>query len=94
MLRAIVVGCGLVFCAGGALGLAFGAGQETSGLLILGILIIASMLFERRYPRNLSKSPGLGWERTSESFRDPSTGERIEVWFNPRDGQRCYVICK
>lgn len=94
MLRAIVFGVGILLCAGGTIGLALGTGPETPGLLILGILIIAGTLFERRYHSNQPGSPGVGWERTTESFKDPTSGERIEVWFNPHNGQRCYVVSK
>ncbi len=61
------------------------------GPLILGLLILAGTLFERHYHRNLARPPGSGWERTEESFKDPSTGEILDVWYNPRDGQRRYV---
>lgn len=91
MLRAVVLALGLLCCAGGAVGLALGAGGGMFGPLILGLLILAGTLFERHYHGNLTAPPGLGWERTEESFKDSSTGEILEVWYNPHNGQRRYV---
>ena len=94
MLRAIVLGVGIILCAGGLIGLVLGTNWETTGVLIFGILIIVGALFERRYHQNQSGSPEAGWEPTTESFNAPSSGQRIEVWFNPHNGQRHYVVRK
>jgi hypothetical protein len=39
----------------------------------------------------LDGPPGPGWQRTGERFVDPTTGERLEVWFQPESGERAYV---
>ena len=59
--------------------------------LVLVVLIWA--LFRnggyKRVP--LDAPPGPGWQRTEERFVDPSTGEKLEVWFDPASGERAYV---
>jgi hypothetical protein len=35
--------------------------------------------------------PAAGWVRTSERFRDPSSGVIMRVWTDPADGSRHYV---
>jgi hypothetical protein len=92
MLRAIVLALGALCCLGGGLGLLLGAGPGMLPVLILGSLVLAGTVFERHYHRNLTTSPGAGWERTEESFKDPSTGQMLDVWYNPNNGQRRYVI--
>ncbi|WP_298225034.1 hypothetical protein [Acidocella sp.] len=94
MLRATVLALGGLCCAGAALGLLLGAGGGMLGLLAFGLLILGGTLFERRYHRNLTAPPGPGWERTQEVFQDPSSGELLEVWYNPITGQRRYVSRK
>jgi hypothetical protein len=39
----------------------------------------------------LDAPPGPGWQPTGERFVDPTTGERMEVWFQPESGERAYV---
>jgi Domain of unknown function (DUF1707) len=36
-------------------------------------------------------APAPGWERTSERFRDPSSGVIMRVWVDPADHSRHYV---
>ncbi len=91
MLRAVVLALGLLCCAGSVVGLALGAGGGMLGLLVFGALLLTGTLFERHYHRNLSAPPGPGWERTGERFKDPASGEDLEVWYNPRNGERRYV---
>ena len=92
MLRAVVLALGLLCCAGGVLGLALGDWGGMLGLLVFGALLLAGTLFERHYHRNLPAPPGPGWERTGESFKDPASGENVDVWYNSQSGQRRYVI--
>lgn len=94
MLRAIVLGFGILCCIGGGLGITFKAGPESWGMLLFGLLTLAGTLFERRYNRNHFSLPEADWERTAESFIDPSSGEHVEVWFNPHNGKRRYIVRK
>jgi hypothetical protein len=34
------------------------------------------------------------WQRTDEQFIDPTTGDPVEVMFDPRTGERRYVAGK
>lgn len=90
MLRILVLGLGGICSAIGALAVAVGA---WGGLWLLGfgLLILLGTLFERRYHRNLSAPPGDGWLPTGERFKDPTTGEALEVWYSPHNGERRYV---
>ncbi len=65
--------------------------QTLPGVIVMG-LIVAGLLFERRvYKANHPERPGPGWTRTAERFADPTTGENVVVYFNPRTGERRYV---
>ena len=37
-----------------------------------------------------AETPQIGWQPTGERFRDPTTGEAIEVWEDPATGAREY----
>ncbi|MBV9562851.1 MAG: hypothetical protein JOY90_20780 [Bradyrhizobium sp.] len=39
----------------------------------------------------LDAAPGPGWVKTEERFVDPSSGETLDVWFDPQSGERSYV---
>ncbi len=41
--------------------------------------------------RPLEQPPGHDWTRTGERFVDPGSGELLEVWSQPRTGERAYV---
>jgi uncharacterized membrane protein HdeD (DUF308 family) len=57
-----------------------------------GCVLIAAIVFERvRYKRLESKSPGPGWERTTERFVDDETGAMVTVYIQPETGERAYV---
>jgi hypothetical protein len=64
------------------------------GLLI--VLIVAALFigfaaasfFVRRHGE--SDAPGAGWTRTTEAFRDPSSGRLMRVWVD-QAGTRHYV---
>lgn len=70
----------------GAVSAAWIGGAE---LCILGILIAASVLFERRYRTSRAK-PQDQWQTTDERFFDPTTGKLMRVRYNPRTGERSY----
>jgi hypothetical protein len=67
-----------------------------AGLIWLGgVLLVVLIWFVFRtggYKRTpLDAPPGPGWQRTDERFIDPSSGEPLEVWFDPESGERAYV---
>lgn len=59
----------------------------------MALLVLVWALFRtggyKRRP--LDAPPGLGWELTDERFVDPSSGETLDVWFQPQSGERAYV---
>ena len=57
----------------------------------LGGIIVLGIVFERwRYRPNAAR-PGAGWERTGERFEDPQSGKTLQVFYDPRSGERRYV---
>ncbi|HVO45319.1 MAG TPA: hypothetical protein VMT29_03195 [Steroidobacteraceae bacterium] len=90
MLRAFVLAIGLIqvavglwICGGAIRGPGF-------PLLISGILFIVGVVFERwRYQKN--HPAGAQWESTGERFVDPTTGQSVEVLYDPRSGERRYA---
>lgn len=91
MLRsAIIVVAGLVACAGLALiiqGHLNGGWQMLAG----GLIVLVGTVYERWRYRHLEKRPDVSWEPTGERFIDPSTGSPVEVFYDPRTGERRYV---
>ena len=60
-------------------------------LAVNGGVVTAALLFERRgYRPALDRSHGV-WEASGERFIDPSSGQLVEVHYNPQTGQRNYV---
>ena len=61
--------------------------------LIVGAPVLIWLLFRsggyKRRP--LDAPPGPGWKLTGERFVDPSSGETLEVWQDPKNGERAYV---
>lgn len=68
-----------------------------SGFLVpfggLALLILVWAVFRRGgYKRApLDAPPGPDWVKTEERFTDPTSGDRLEVWFQPASGERAYV---
>jgi hypothetical protein len=94
MLRAVLIAGSAIFsCVGIAL---IGCGVRTPGwqLLAFGLVVLLGTLFERWRYRRVSERPERPdgeWQRTSERFLDPSTGQPVDVLFNPQTGERRYV---
>jgi hypothetical protein len=62
--------------------------------LVTGAIVLIGTLFERWRYRNIEKASNGRWQRTDEQFIDPTTGEPVEVMFDPRTGERRYVAGK
>lgn len=59
-------------------------------LAVNGLLIVGAILFERRgYRSGVSRTQGK-WQPTGERFVDPTTGQRVDVYYNPETGERDY----
>lgn len=55
-----------------------------------GLVLLIGTAFERwRYRPNAT--PGAQWQPTSERFEDPQTGKAVQVYYDPRSGERRYV---
>ena len=94
MLRTVVIAvAGILTCVGIGL-IAFGVHTPGWQALALGLIVLVGTVFERwRYRRVEEQSNGQ-WQRTDEKFIDPSTGDPVEVMFDPRTGERRYVAGK
>ncbi|MBO9499653.1 MAG: hypothetical protein J7496_15115 [Novosphingobium sp.] len=89
--RAGVVALGVALIAGGLLMSVFAQGSGIP-LVIVGLLVVASVAFERRYGRQGRQRsvPHGDWQLTGERFIDDESGERVEVWIDPLTGERRY----
>jgi hypothetical protein len=59
-------------------------------LAINGFLIVGGILFERRgYRSQVNRTQGK-WQPTGERFNDPTSGQVVEVYYNPQTGERDY----
>ena len=91
MLRAVVIAVAAILtCAGIAL-IASGVRMPGWQLLAVGLVVLLGTLFERWRYRRVGEPPDGQWQSTGERFLDPSTGQPVEVLFNPRTGERRYV---
>ena len=56
--------------------------------VVIGIAVWGFIFWDRRY----RGAPGAGgqFQPTQETFRDPSTGRMMRVFFNPATGERQY----
>jgi hypothetical protein len=60
-----------------------------AGFFLAIILIFFRQGGYKRRP--LDAPPGGDWTLTGERFRDPQSGELLEVWYCPPTGERAYV---
>jgi hypothetical protein len=67
---------------------ALGAGWYALGF---SALIVIGTVFERWRYRPGSAPAGADWQPTGERFEDPQTGKTVQVFYDPRSGQRRYV---
>ena len=57
----------------------------------VGALIFLGTAFERWRYRPSDTRPGAHWEPTGERFEDPQSGQTLQVFYDPRSGERRYV---
>ena len=94
MLRTIVlVVATILTCAGIGL-IAYGIHAPGWQALVTGVIILIGTLFERWRYRHIEEPPNGQWQRTGERFIDPSSGDPVEVMFDPSTGERRYVAGK
>jgi hypothetical protein len=75
----------------GAILLVRGVTAPGAYALGLGGLIVLGTAFERWQYRRHDGWPGADWEPTGERFEDPKTGATVQVFYDPRSGERRYV---
>jgi hypothetical protein len=91
MLRTVVITvAAILMCVGIGL-IACGVQAPGWQALVIGTIILIGTLFERWRYRHIEDPPKGHWQRTGEKFLDPSTGDPVEVMFDPRTGDRRYV---
>jgi hypothetical protein len=58
------------------------------------VIVLVWLIFRsggyKRQP--LDAPPGPDWKFTGERFVDPKSGALLEVWYDPRNGERVYVF--
>jgi hypothetical protein len=91
MLRTFVIAVAAILtCVGFGL-IACGVHAPGWQALVLGVIVFIGTLFERWRYRHIEEPPKGHWQRTHEKFIDPSTGDAVEVMFDPSTGERRYV---
>jgi|HubBroStandDraft_6_1064221.scaffolds.fasta_scaffold1688622_1 hypothetical protein len=94
MLRVVVIAVGALLVGAGLVIMVWTVGGAGWPVLVMGILVLLGTLFERWRYRNVEDAAPVQGQRTGETFLDPTTGEPIEVYFDPRTGERRYVSNK
>ena len=90
MLRTIVITVAAIFACVGIGLIACGVHAPGWQVLAFGVIVLIGTLFERRY-RGTQEPRNGNWQRTDEQFIDPTSGESVEVMFDPSTGERRYV---
>jgi hypothetical protein len=91
MLRAVVIAVAAILTCVGIMLIAHGLRTPGWQAFGLGLVVLLAALFERWRYRRVGERPDGEWLSTGERFLDPSTGQPVEVLFNPRSGERRYV---
>jgi hypothetical protein len=93
-LRGFTLALGVLLLVGAAVAAAFRQ-IFAIHLLLLGLMLTAGVIFETwRYKRMLARPPTGAAVATGERFVDSTSGELIEVYCDPRSGERSYVRAK
>ena len=90
MLRTLLLIVAVLLIAAGLLVAVLGGGFRALGALLFGIVLLLGIVFERwRY--RAEPPPDARWQKSSERFTDPHTGQVIDVFYDPQSGERHYV---
>jgi hypothetical protein len=93
--RGCVVLFGVVILLAAIGGLMLGSAQAPGfpaiPALILGCVIVVTAIAEPVYGKLTGRPRAENWRLTGEKFIDPATGKLVEVWFDPKTGERRYV---
>jgi hypothetical protein len=91
MLRTVVIAAAAILTCVGIGLIACGVHAPGWQALIIGVIVLIGTLFERWRYRRIEEPLMGNWRRTGEQFIDPSSGEPVEVMFNPDSGERRYI---
>jgi hypothetical protein len=94
MLRTVVIAAAAILTCVGIGLIAYGVHTPGWQVLVMGLIVLIGTLFERWRYRHIEEPPKGDWQRTEEQFIDPSSGDPVEVMFDPRTGERRYVAGK
>jgi hypothetical protein len=94
MLRIVVIAAAATLTCIGIGLIACGIHAPGWQALAIGVIVLIGTLFERWRYRRIEEAPKGHWQRTGEQFIDPSSGDPVEVMFDPRTGERRYVAGK
>ena len=94
MLRTVVIAVGVILTCVGIGLIASGVHAPGWQALAVGVIVLIGTLFERWRYRPIEQPSNGHWQRTDEQFIDPSTGEPVQVMFDPSTGERRYVAAK
>ena len=86
--KALLLLAALVLLVG--LGLLLHGDPEGRALTIWGGLMLLAMLLERWRYKSTQGSLDAEWQATEERFVDPESGQTLQVYYNPRTGERRY----
>jgi hypothetical protein len=64
--------------------------HEATGFAFWGACIAAAVQIERWRYKARNSGQGGEWQKTDERFVDPETGQTMQVFYNPRTGERRY----
>jgi hypothetical protein len=94
MLRTVVIAVAAILTCVGIGLIACGVYAPGWQALAIGVIVLIGTLFERWRYRRIEEQSNDQWQRTDEQFIDPTTGDPVEVMFDPRTGERRYVAGK
>ena len=72
------------------LGLMLTGRQDGQVMALWGGLLLIAVLVERWRYRSTHGPLSAEWEKTEERFVDPESGVTMQVFYNPRSGERRY----
>lgn len=90
LVRAVFGVVGAVLCLGGVALLLTGEAPGGLALFTGGAVVLLVTLYEQERYRSRERDHGR-LQRTDEVFQDPTSGERMRVWFDPATGERRYI---
>lgn len=89
MLRTSLLVVALAVCVIG-LGARLAGHHEAMPAFIWGGLIAVAVWLERWRYRTHEAADSGDWQKTDERFIDPESGQAVQVFYNPRTGERRY----